>query len=289
MIEDLIQRALSGPEIGGFLAAYAGKPAVFYQQAPHDLDKAWAAVQYPRVDYTVDWQFDPERKAAGALLVNAYSLNNQNAAPPEEIGEAIKARLKDLFLTADGETYALAWGRTDAFDMGGEQEPATIGVTLQFDVLAFPAQQTAEPDPIEGANRWIKRRNLEAKVIGLDEMPALYWPTAENPVIYCRLQADGSKMRTSYAMAWMTSAIAIHVFASNITAQQRLCRDIAGRLSLEAEYVMGNGSPVLVKQTNINAGADPLRMGQIVFTGEYGVLRQEPESERLNRAIIQRR
>lgn len=289
MIEDLIRAALSGPGIGDFLTTYAGEPAVFYQQAPHDLDPAWAAVQYPRMDYNVDWQFDPERKAAGALLINVYCLNNQDTAPPEEIGEAIKAQLKDLFLTADGETYAMAWGRTDAFDMGGEQEPATIGVTLQFDVLAFPYQQTAVPDPIEGANRWLKQRIPGAKIIGLDTMPALYRPTAENPAIYCRLQSDGGKMRTSYAMAWMTATMAIHVFAPDVTARQQICRDILGRLSLEAEYAMENESPVLIKQTGLNTGADPLRMGQISFTGEYGILRQEPECEKINHAIMQRR
>ena len=96
-------------------------------------------------------------------------------------------------------------------------------------------------------------------------------------------------MRTSYAMAWMTAAMAIHVFAPDVTARQQICRDIVGRLSLEAEYAMENESPVLVKQTGVNTGGDPLRMGQIFFTGEYGILRQEPEFEKLNHADIQRR
>lgn len=288
MIEDLIKQALSVPEIGAHLTTYAGQPAVFYQQAPHDLDKAWAPVQYPRLDYNIDWQFDPERKAAGTFLLNVYCLNNQDATPPEEIGEVIKAQLKDLFLTAEGETYALAWGRTDAFEMAGEQEPVTIGVTMQFDILAFPAQLTAVPDPIEGANRWLKQHKPDAMVIGLDMMPDLYRPTAESPAIYCRLQADGSKMRTSYAMAWMTTTMAIHVFAPDVTARQTICRDLVGSLSLEAEYTMENGSPVLIQQTNINTGSDPLRMGQITFTGEYGILRKEPDYEKINHINMNR-
>ena len=73
-LEDLIYERLTGPDgPGGKLARFAGKPAVFYQYAPDDTDEGWEGDQYPRIDYVVDMQANPERHTSGAMVVNIWS------------------------------------------------------------------------------------------------------------------------------------------------------------------------------------------------------------------------
>lgn len=275
MMEALILSALrESASIAPRLAQFGGRPAVFYQQAPHDTAGGWDAVQYPRLDYVVDWTYNPERKAAGAAQINVWCLNNGTTEPPEDIGETIREELRDLFLTDEtGEVYALEWQRTDAFEAGGQNEPLTIGVTLSFDVLAFPVQATTEPDPVEGLSDWLKTAAPEAWVVGIDTLPELCRPTAEKPVLYARLMNDGSAMRNSYAVAWMDVSMAIHVFAPDTTARQTTCRALTNRLALEGEVRLRDGSPMIMKRLTVTANANPLQQGQITAAGRYGVLR----------------
>ena len=287
MIEDLIYTALMDAEdIADVVAGFDGEPAIFYQQAPNDMEEHWDGEQYPRIDYTVDWQFNPERQVAGTLIVNVWCLNNQPIAP-DEIEGYVKACLKDLFLTKDGETYSTAWNRSDAFEAGGGNEPLTVGTTITFDILAYPVQYTTIPDPIEGQNLWIKQLLPDAMVIGVDDMPELFRPTKEEPVIYCRLIGDISNMRNSYAVAWMVVTIGIHVFSTDATARQLVCREIINALSLEGEVLLTDDSPMIIQKTAITMASDPLRTGQIAITGQYGVLRKErPERVLQNVGVV---
>lgn len=286
MIEPLILKALRRPRaITDLLTTFKGNPAVFYMQAPTDKDAGWATLQYPRADYTVDWTYNPERKAAGAVEINVWCLNTGAMVPPEDIGEVIREELRDLFMTDDtGEVYALEWQRTDSFEAGGQNEPLTIGVTLRFDLLAFPVQATTDPDPVEGLNDWIKAAAPEAKVVGVDKLPELFRPMPDTPVIYARLGSDGSQMRNSYAVAWMDVQMPVHVFAPSTTARQLLCRQLCNALALDGECRLRDGSPMLIRSVAINASANPLRQGQLTVTGRYGVLRREQPGTLLQHA-----
>lgn len=283
-MEAKIRKAIQeDPVVAPMLTTWNKQPAVFYQTAPSDKDRGWARLQYPRVDYTVDWTYNPERNTDGACQINVWCLNNGTTAYPEDIGEAIRESLRDLFITGtDGELYALEWQRTDGFEAGGQNEPLTIGVTLSFDILAFPAQQTIQPDPVEGLNSYIKAIAPTALVAGVDTLPELCRPTQDQPIVYCRLTGDLSAMRNSYAVAWMETSIAVHVFAPHPTMRQTTLRQITNRIALDGECKLADGSPLLIQRVTINTGANPLRQGQLTITGRYGVLRVPEEAPLLN-------
>lgn len=286
-MEKLIQSALrQDAALGAKLARWAGKPAVFYQTAPMDTDRGWRGPQFPRVDFAADWTYDPARKTNGALAVNVWCLDTADCPSPESLGDEVRRCLTDLFLTdGAGDIYALAWQRTDAFEAGGQLgEPLTIGVTLSFDVLAFPVQVTTEPDPAQGLMDYIKGVLSEAVVVGADQLQPMTRPTAEAPLVYVRITQDGSAMRNSYAVAWMTVTAAIHVFSPDHLSRQLVCRQITNRLALDGECRLRDGSPMLIKRLALTAGADPLRQGQIMVTGQYGVLRQPEKDILLNHA-----
>lgn len=283
-MEALIKKALgSDPIIAPMLATWNGEPAVFYQTAPPDKDRGWSRIQYPRVDYAVDWTYNPERKADGACQINVWCLNNGETAFPEDIGDAIRESLRDLFIIgADGELYSLEWQRTDGFEAGGQNEPLTIGVTLSFDILAFPNQQTVSPDPVAGLNTYIKAIAPDVLVAGVDVFPELFRPLEDRPVVYVRLVGDISAMRNSYAVAWMDVSLAVHIFAPHPTMQKLAARQITNRIALDGECKLDDGSPMLIQRVAINTGANPLRQGQITISGRYGVLREPEKAPLLN-------
>ena len=62
-LEDLIYSRLTGWDaLTAKLARVDGQPAIYYQVAPGDTADGWGGKpQYPRIDYTVDMQSNPER------------------------------------------------------------------------------------------------------------------------------------------------------------------------------------------------------------------------------------
>lgn len=267
------------------LAKFDGQPAIFYQTAPPDTDPGWDAVQYPRIDFAIDWTYNPERQADGSCAVNVWCLNDGKAYP-DDVGEAVRECLRDTFFTnEDGEIFALEWQRTDAFEAGGQNsQPLTIGVTLTFDLLAFPNQITMEPDPVAGLCDYIKSRLPNALVVGIDTMDRICRPTAERPILYVRMSGDGSAMRNSWAVAWMDVTLQVHIFAPGAHARQVLCRVLCNYAALDGECKLRDHSPMLIRRVAITASANPLRQGQLAVTGRYGVPWVPPEEPKLMNA-----
>ena len=283
-VEALILEAIQEDKtLSAQLAQFDGQPAAFYQMAPPDTDPGWDAVQYPRIDFVVDWAYSPERQADGSCTINIWCLNNGQAYP-DDVGVAVRECLRDTFMTdGDGEVYALEWQRTDAFEAGGQNgQPLTIGVTLTFDLLAFPSQITIEPDPVAGLCDYIKSKMPDSLVIGIDEMDRICRPTAERPILYVRMSGDSSAMRNSWAVAWMDVTLQIHIFAPGAHTRQLLSRTLCNALALDGECKLRDCSPMLFRRVVISASANPLRQGQLAVTGRYGVLWVPPETEPIN-------
>lgn len=283
-IDAIILKAIQEDEsITSKLALFDGEPAVFYQTAPPDTDSGWMGVQFPRMDFNIDWTYNPERHADGSCVFNIWCLNNGQTYP-DDIGNALIECLRDVFFTdTDGEVYAMEWQRTDAFEAGGQDnEPLTVGVTLSFDMLAFPPQITIEPDPVAGICDYIKSRTPEALVIGIDQMEQIVKPSAEHPVIYVRLSGDSSAMRNSWAVAWMDVSIQVHIFAPSPHTRIRISRMICNAMALDGECKLRDKSPMLIKGVVIAVSANPLRQGQLSIKGRYGVPWTPPEVDRMN-------
>ena len=285
--ETLILEAIQeDSKLSGMLAKFDGQSAAFYQAAPPDTDQGWDAVQYPRLDFTMDWSYNPERQTDGSCQINVWCLNNGTGAVAEDVGDAVRECLRDLFVTdEDGQVYALEWQRTDAFEAGGQDgQPLTIGVSLLFDVLAFPSQITMEPDPVAGLCDYIKSIAPAVLVVGLDTIPRLCRPTEQQPIVYVRMSGDMSAMRNSWAVAWMDVTLPVHIFAPGANLRQYLSRNLCNTIALDGECKLRDGSPMLIRRVALNASANPLRQGQLTVTGRYGVLWRKPETPPLNHA-----
>lgn len=283
MIETLIYKAITNiEEVQNHASSYAGKPCVFYQQLPHDRERQWNSKEmFPRIIYNVDWVYNPERKTDGKMAVDIY-CTNENSIGPEELGEALVAELSELFLTDRSGTYCLVWDRSDSFDIEGH-EPLISGLTISFDVIRFPKQEGAEPCPIWSVNQFIKAMQPPCILIGHDTIPERLRATAKQPIVYVRrtdTRIDPKK--STYAMAWMQTDINISVISSTVEETRQWTAAIQRDLAIEQETVMQNGSPYLIMKIAENSSNEPLKTGQLLLTGQYGVMRRAKDTTKLN-------
>ena len=294
MLDDLLKNQVRNDhQMAGMLTKYNGKPAFFYQKSPMDTDAHWGVPgSFPRVDYSIDMRYDPERKVSGNMVINVW-CNVANKYMPEDIEKRLLELINGTFYTKE-ITIAAVWNHSEAFNysmpqnVGGNTSPEVVGITIFFDLMEFPEQLTTDPNPIQALNHWTKRFFPDMTVITMDTPPSVRKPTDKTPAVYWRFEGMGATDKQSYAVNWYTGQFAAHVIAKSITERNRWTKAIIEQIQLNGEVILIDGSPMFVKRIEIRHGADPLREGQIALIGQYGVLaqhRKESAQNPLNRAI----
>lgn len=275
-LEELIySRLTENAALAGKLAIYETEAAVFYQTAPADTAVGWRnQAQYPRIDYTVEMRADPERQSAGQAIFNIWCIDT--GIPPEEIEPDVRAALCGIFITPyDEPPYSLAWQRSDSFAATNDAEKAKgiVGITILFDVYAFPNQVTCDPDPVLAINHFVKAWEPNTKVIGHDPLTAFYEPESEAPAFYFRLASLETSTETN-TVAWMNGVIVGHIFAPTAAARLRWLRYLVDTLALDGEVIMLDTSPMTIRKLTADAGLNPLSQGQLRIQMRFGILRK---------------
>ncbi len=291
----LIHEQLSSDaQLGGMLAPYKDRPAIFYQKAPSDSRSGWKHPRYPRIDYNVDMRHDPERKTAGTMTFNIWCSSECPEIGNQDPDKAIENRLIELisgtfYTGSDRATVCAEWERSDEFiyDEGRKNQqnasmPEIYGLSVTFELMEFPEQINTSPDPVQGLNQWTKRNFPKMTAIAYDEMPPIWKPTDENPAIYWRFEGTAVTNRQSYAVTWYTGMFYAHILANSVMERNRWIKAINEKAQVDGEIILLDGSPMLISRIAIRPGADSLRDGQLELTGQYGVLSQhQKESAQL--------
>ena len=300
----IYQRLVQDETLGGLLAQYDNRPAVFYQQAADAKDPKWGTaqtaagdtitLQYPRIDYNVDTQENPARNTSGTLMLNVW-CDAQHGVEPE----AIEAQLRELFHVAfvqtDDYAYCLSWLRSDAFEVKNKPEEAarTFGVTVVFDLIACPSQITLYPDPIKGLNDWTKQVIPKAVVIGKDMFEGWLLPTQEAPVIYWRIVAQ-EKDKQFFTHTWLKITVEGHVFCRNAADRLTTLILLNTAYAIADHITLEDTSPLFLKNFNVQPHMNYTQNGQIRAVGYFGIL-QPPShlsdnatGEKLVHAIIEK-
>ena len=282
-LEDLIyKRMCDSEDLQRLLASYQKSPAVFYQSAPDDTSEGWASKkQYPRIDYVIDYQANPERKTNGVITLNIYCTTS--GAPPEDIEPLVRDLLNDMFLSpTDGAPYAITWARTDAFEIKGDAQ--IIGVTVTFDIYAFPSHETVDPDPIQTMNLYVEKLFLSAIVIGgSKEIPESFQPTSKTPVFYFRLVGLDLDRETN-TVAWMNGTIACHIFAGG--EEVKYLKALADQMALAGEVIMPDTSPMFIRRLQADTSLNALVTGQLQISTQFGILRRSSLPLTLEEGVI---
>lgn len=282
-LEDLIySRLTKSDDLQRSLAVYGGQPAVFYLTAPDDKATGWKQrKQYPRIDYAVDLQHNPERKTSGTLTLNIMSA--EDGMPPEELEPIVRRLLCGVFLQPDtAPPFALAWARSDAFDQRTDGDGLVAGITVTFDVYAFPTQTTSDPDPILAMNHYIEQNAPEAFVIGgRKAIEQELIPTATAPAFYFRLESIQLQRETN-TVAWMDAVIACHIFAGG--EEVAWLKSVVDNLALAGEVIMLDHSPMFMQNLKADSSLDALSTGQLHLYTRFGILRRPSYNHPLNHA-----
>jgi hypothetical protein len=276
MLDGLLKEQIRGdPCIAEMLTRYNGTPAFFYQRSPQDTDERWSKPTFPRIDYNIDMMSNAERKVAGVLVLNVWCSAN-NAAMPEDIEKRLIELIDGAFYTCgDKASVCAIWVRSDAFMQ--ETTPTTpevFGTTLTFDLMAFPEQLTTDPDPVQALNTWTRENFPETVLIAVGDSPPIWKPTDGRPAVYWRIDGVVSNDRQNYSVAWFNGQFACHVIARSVADGRRLIKAIIEEIQTKGEVLLHDGSPMFVTQITARSGADPLREGQILLAGRYGVLKK---------------
>lgn len=273
-MEEIIYRYLLEQfKADNLLAQYLENPAVFNMKAPDDMDGSWADAQYPRVIFQLDMQADPERKISGQLLIDVMCENDIEANPiqPEELESVVKSAVDGCFFSNHELTISAQWNSSNPF---AEQDNKLSGITLVFDVMAYPMQETESPDPIHAVNLWMKTVYQNSYVIGSDELPETWKPTDEAPALYCRLSrlGESGRMKSTAAVTWIGADMQSYVMAPSEEVRSKIIKSYIQILRNADKLILDDGSPMLIDSVNSNIAADPLREGQIQIKATYGVL-----------------
>ncbi len=288
-LEDLIyNKLIERAELTEKLARFENVPAVFYQKAPGDQAGGWKnKQQYPRIDFIVDMQANTERQTSGLLTLDIWC--NEAGTQPEEIEPEVQNALRDIFMQPDGQPpYCLRWARSDNFEIRQTviKEAQVIGITVLFDVLAFPNQESTDPDPVMAMNQFIKGWEPEAVVIGSDKLPNYFTAKESKPAFYFRLAALKLERETN-TVAWMNGIIAGHIFAP--TPQKRLqwLKYLVDTLAIQGEVTMLDTSPMFIRNIKADSSVDYLTTGQLQLNVSFGILRRPKYAHVMDRSEIE--
>lgn len=271
-----------------YTTKYLDMPAVFNGSAPQDTDDGWNEdTQYPRAIFELNMQADPARKIAGQLYIDVMCENDANSVQPEELEAAVNLSVGDCFFSTEDLTISARWNRSDAFKQG--EDDKVSGITLTFDILAFPLQTTTEPDPIDCVNSWLKTLYPDAKVIGKDVLPKVWVPTSNSPALYCRNVGlgDSPKMNSTYYVEWLQISMALSVIAPNIEVRTKMLRMITEILKSATRLMLSDNSPLMIDDIKVNHEANPLNAGQVQIKATYGVLKEQ-KATKLNHIYYKR-
>lgn len=287
MIEEVIYTHLqtNGDDLAPFLATYAGSKAIFNQEAPKDTDTAWnQGSQYGRIVFLVDMREDVERKVSGTLTIDVECEDGKQV--PEELAPIVLNLIDGYFFTDSELTMAARWNQSNYFT---DPTKKVIGVTMTFDILAFPLQITSDPDPILASNIFLAALCPGAKIIGTDTLEAIWKPTDEAPALYSRLAklVTSSRIRSNANVDWFDAEIRIHVLAPTLNVREAICKAIVQTLTRLTRIIMTDNSPMQIWTVTATMSADQLRTGQITINATYGVLPPEIPVDPLNLATVQ--
>ena len=270
--EMIFSRLVESQPLAGLLAQYDGRSAVFYSHAAPANSAQWGDVQYPRIDYTLDFQHDPARETGARLIVNIW-CDAHFGAQPEAVESALRQLFHASFAFASDGAFALSWLRSDTFELPASdaQFARTLGITMHIDLAACECLALHSPDPVRGIGAWTKRTLPKAVVVGFDEMDGWYVPLPDAPVIVWRLSSTALAQRRN-VFSWLEVVLEGQVYAAGAQARLTALSTLHTALSHVHHVELDDQSPLLITDCAVKPHARLFAPGQLTVKGRFGAL-----------------
>lgn len=283
MIEQVLSQHLcSSEQLISLLATYDESiPAIFHQIAPDDSDEAWNGMQFPRIVFDIDKSGDAERKTSGTLYIVVMCTDSG-----ENTAELIEAELRKVidgyFFVSDEMTYAASWVGTEGFTT--ESNNKVFGITLTFSLLAFPLQNTAEPDTVALMNTWTLSFFPTATIINVSTTNTVFKPTDDNPAIYWSFKGiSESPVIGNFFVTWFQSNLSMHVMAPSETVRNSIITQTIHELAEKTRVLFPDKKQYMIHRLVSDMTADPIRVGQLTVQGSYPVVKKMPDAAKLTK------
>lgn len=281
-------RLASDEDLVRILAKYNGDPAIDHLDFADDQQEGWEGKeQFPRISYRYNMQADPERSSAGTLSITIFT--NGDIAQITPIEECIKRQLRNVVMKPDdGPPFCVSWMRSDTFQIEGS---VTYYRDVMFDILDFPEQITADPDPVVAVNAFLKELDSDIFLISYDEMGDVYEPTDKNPAMYVSALSFSKRMET-FALVYVDVTLSIHILAPSAEYRKKWSRALFNELFRRGDIPYVDGAqkhPMLIDDIRVLNTADYMRQGQIQMKCMYTMLsaRIDRENNPLNKLAFE--
>lgn len=282
--EAVFSELFSEKKLMNKLARWNETPALFRVNFPSDSDDGWEGKQYPRIVFYTQYNYEPEQRIAGKLIIHAHTTIDEQVQP-EELEEQIKKTLSVVLFNTKKGVFCLSWNSSEPFLIQEDSSPLVKGIRVEFDIIAFPDQRTyLYPDPVVGIEDFLHNIDPKMLLINRDELPDAIKP--REPIGYVRTLSVSNLGRDSYFYRNERFVGSIHVISTSIKrARQtlgRLYQEIIdkGRMTLE------NGGQFLFtdngNNTSVSYMNDALIDGQISVEGEFRLLANHDKKQYKN-------
>jgi hypothetical protein len=284
--EELVyQRLSTTTALTSILATYGSAPAVFSRQAPDDMASGWNGIQYPRVEFWINFFGDPERVVEGTFSLDAtiaFDGGTPAMADTEELEAALIECLSSCFFETDRGIIALSWHRTDPAQYHKMNPSLAIdrwlkSITMDFDIAGFPEQPLGDPNPIDGlldATRKILTPTGAFYVNGELSGTNIWRPLSNKPAIYWRVISRQVSAASGTDLSYDVE-IKGHVMVATYSDRFRYCSIIQDGLRCLSGIPLRNGTVMSLTKTNsrmpVVFGANSITNGQINIGGSYRV------------------
>lgn len=294
MIEQQIYEHLQSCDVlQPYLTTYAGRKAIFNQEAPADTDPLWGpGSQYGRLVTEMSLKGDPERSIAGTLNLHYYCEKSRQA--PEDAEPVIRPLIDGYFFCTDDVAISADWKSSNYITAASEK---IIGVTVSFSLIAYPKQEAMPPGPVALINAWStdelsKLLDKNLYVVGSEEVPQVFKPDQDHPAIYWRMTGVSkcSWIPDTWAGSWQTASLRGHILAAGSDGTELFIARLIDHVLTNKKRLVNEEMSMFVDRNNvINLAADPQRVGQITVEGTYGVPNMQPEVLKMNNISMEPR
>lgn len=279
-----------------YLAQYAGKPAVFADDAPKESDAAWSAdSHYGQLLLHLQPQEDSARE--GRILLLAELLAEPDSSMYAFI-DAVRERLDGWFFAEEGGVCSMRWSKVAWPPL---EKQTDFGETLQravitFSVYEYPDQSLLPESPAALLGAWSKENlpqviGRSAYLLGCDDsqLPQTFRPTEQKPAIYWRLVKTGKceSLAGGKGSMWRSAKVHCHVIIPGSIAEAGAMALLIEHALLAEGRIADEESFVIVGDTQgLDLTQDAVQAGQLVVETIYPVIAVGQSSEILQHVAV---
>jgi hypothetical protein len=237
------------------------KPFLVVREGVQDAGDPWAGVS----TVVEIW---PYAARESFVTIDALAAAVIGCLHRRRFAEGADQYLADYLGSAGQDYYDEEWGAI------------TRGLRFRVYALGWLGGLTYQPDPVAALRSWASNTWPE-----LHTDPAIWAPDDAAPGLYWRLVGIAPSQMLSWG-AWLDVTIRGHLVAPSAAVRLTYLRRVVEGAVTERQWILSDGSPLLLQAIAADSEADPMRTGQLKLSARMGILAPAAMLPLVTRAVI---